>query len=98
MLIGPCALTIVGAATVAAAPAAATLRKRRRLEVLPMFDLVMVSSLPWNSDPLRISPFLLREVKDLRRGLARMFGMMRRYDADCDNDAPHEDQTTSVAA
>jgi len=23
-----------------------------------------------------------------------MFGMMRRYDADCGNDAPHEDQTT----
>ena len=23
-----------------------------------------------------------------------MFGMMRRYDADCGNDAPHQDQTT----
>src|SRR5882724_5702379 len=44
MLIGPWALTIVGAATVAAAPAAATFRKRRRVEVLSLFGAVMVFS------------------------------------------------------
>jgi hypothetical protein len=43
MLIGPWALTIAGAATVAAAPAAATFRKRRRLEVVSFLDVVMVS-------------------------------------------------------
>jgi hypothetical protein len=42
MLIGPWALTMVGAATLAAAPAAATFKKRRRVEVLSL--LVMVSS------------------------------------------------------
>src|SRR4051794_22756827 len=42
MLIGPCALTIAGAATLAAAPAAATFKKRRRVEVLSL--VVMVSS------------------------------------------------------
>jgi hypothetical protein len=44
MLIGPWALAMFGAATVAAAPAAATFRKLRRLEVLPLVDLVIVSS------------------------------------------------------
>jgi hypothetical protein len=41
MLIGPWALAMFGAATVAAAPAAATFRKLRRLEVLPLVGLVM---------------------------------------------------------
>src|SRR6476661_3697643 len=69
MLIGPCARTTVGAATVAAAPAAATLRKRRRLDVLSVFDLAIVFS-PF-CDPRRISPFLLGEDKGVLRGLAR---------------------------
>jgi hypothetical protein len=50
MLIGPCALTMAGAATVAAAPAAATFRKRRRLETLFLFDVVMAFS-PLDADP-----------------------------------------------
>ncbi|MGY4285201.1 hypothetical protein ACVWXO_004421 [Bradyrhizobium sp. LM2.7] len=59
-----------------------------------MFDLVMVSSSPWNSDPLRISPFFIGRSQRLAQGIGKeMFGMMRRYDADCGNDAPHEDQT-----
>jgi len=41
MLIGPWALAIFGAATVAAAPAAATFRKLRRLEVFPLVGFVM---------------------------------------------------------
>jgi len=41
MLIGPWALTMVGAATVAAALAAATSRKRRRVVRLSLLDLVM---------------------------------------------------------
>jgi hypothetical protein len=44
MLIGPWALTMAGAATVAAAPAAATFKKRRRVEVLSLFGAVMVFS------------------------------------------------------
>src|SRR5260221_12519211 len=52
MLIGPWALTMAGAATVAAAPAAATFRKRRRLETLSLFDGVMVFS-PLDADPSR---------------------------------------------
>jgi hypothetical protein len=44
MLVAPCALTTLGAATVAAAPAAATFRKRRRLEVVSFLDVVMISS------------------------------------------------------
>jgi hypothetical protein len=41
MLIGPWALTTVGAATAVAAPAAAAFRKRRRLVVLSLVGLVM---------------------------------------------------------
>jgi hypothetical protein len=44
MLVGPCALTMAGAATVAAAPAAAVVRKRRRLEVVSFLEVVMVLS------------------------------------------------------
>jgi hypothetical protein len=46
----------------------------------------MVPSL-LDGDPLGISLFLLGEDKDLRRCLARMFGVMRRFDADCDQEA-----------
>src|SRR5258708_30259229 len=52
MLMGPWALTTAGAATVAAAPAAATFRKRRRLETLSLFDVIMVFS-PLDADPSR---------------------------------------------
>src|SRR4029450_3188769 len=41
MLIGPWALTTLGAATAVAALAAATFRKRRRVEVLSLVGLVM---------------------------------------------------------
>jgi uncharacterized membrane protein len=41
MLIGPWALTTVGAATAVAALAAATFKKRRRVEVLSLVGLVM---------------------------------------------------------
>src|SRR5258708_38896502 len=44
MLIGPWALTTAGAAIVEAAPAAATFRKRRRVEVLSLVGVVMASS------------------------------------------------------
>src|SRR5882757_9384448 len=43
MLIGPWALAMLGAATVAAAPAAATFRKRRRVEVLSLIDVMWSS-------------------------------------------------------
>src|SRR6187397_450384 len=41
MLIGPWARTTPGAATAVAAPAAAAVRKRRRVEVLSLVGLVM---------------------------------------------------------
>jgi len=47
---------MAGAATVAAAPAAATFRKRRRLETLSFFDVVMVFSLLMPI-PKRIVPY-----------------------------------------
>src|SRR4029077_16729094 len=46
MLTGPCALTMPGAATVVAAPAAATFRKRRRVEVSSFVGVVMALLLP----------------------------------------------------
>jgi hypothetical protein len=54
MLIGPCARTIVGVTAVVAAPAAATFRKRRRLDVPSLLDLVIVLSL-LDGDPFGIS-------------------------------------------
>src|SRR5437764_13669397 len=80
MLMGPCALTMAGAATEAAALAAAVFRKRRRVEVLS-FGAVMVSP--------RLTPVLLNESaviycpqhKGLRDGLATMIATMRRLDA-----------------
>src|SRR5258707_8746518 len=44
MLMGPWALTTAGAATVETAPAAATFKKRRRVEVLFLVGVVMASS------------------------------------------------------
>src|SRR3954451_1170522 len=61
--IGPCALTTLGAATVAAAPAAATFRKRRRVEVVSFLDVVMVFS-PLTANPSMDAPlFIGRETK-----------------------------------
>src|SRR4051812_2528728 len=76
MLIGPCALTMVGAATVAAAPAAATLRKRRRLEVVSLLDVVMVSPVLMPI-PSEIARFLL----SARQRPARGFGKNVQEDA-----------------
>src|SRR2546430_7532407 len=80
MLTAPWALTTVGAATVAAAPAHATFRKRRRLDVLSLLDVVMVS--PRFADPFR-GPRLIywKEDNGLRRDLARKFVTMRLFDA-----------------
>src|SRR5947208_10935575 len=81
MLIGPWARTMAGAATVAAAPAAATFRKRRRVEALSW--VVMVSS-PLDSRIFN-GPALIYwpQHKGLRGGLARMIAEMRRFDAAC---------------
>jgi hypothetical protein len=80
MLIGPCALTMVGAATVAAAPAAATFKKRRRVEVLSL--VVMVFS-PWCRTFAGPALIYWPQHKGLRGDLARMIGEMRRFDAAC---------------
>jgi hypothetical protein len=76
MLMGPWALTTAGAATVAAAPAAATFRKRRRLETLSLFDVVMVFSLLMPI-PQGIVPYSLGS----RQRLAPGFGKNVRDDA-----------------
>src|SRR6185295_5076969 len=84
MLTGPCALTMVGAATVAAAPAAATFRKRRRVEVLSL--VVMVFS---PLDAVLGGPALIYwpQDKGLRAVLATMIATMRRFDAACNGKA-----------
>jgi hypothetical protein len=69
MLTGPWALTMAGAATVAAAPAAATFKKRRRVEVLSLVGAVMVFS-PLDTSLWWTSLDLLAE----RQRLARVFG------------------------
>src|SRR5437762_8135203 len=72
MLIGPWALTTVGAATAVAALAAATFRKRRRVEVLSLVGLVMESS--------RLGPVLGRPVLLIgmnSRGRARALARIR---------------------
>src|SRR5436305_13398825 len=81
MLIGPWALTIVGAATAAAAPAAAVFRKRRGVEVLSLDGAVMVFS-PFDAGPVK-GPTVIYclQHKGLRQCLARMIGQMRRLDA-----------------
>jgi hypothetical protein len=80
MLIGPCALTMAGAATVAAAPAAATFKKRRRVEVVSL--VVMVFS---PLDAVLGGPALIYwpQDKGLRAVLATMIATMRRFDAAC---------------
>jgi hypothetical protein len=60
---------MVGAATVAAAPAAATFKKRRRVEVLSLVGAVMVFS-PLDTSLWWTSVDLLAE----RQRLARVFG------------------------
>jgi hypothetical protein len=81
MLIGPWALTMAGAATVAAAPAAATFKKRRRVEVLSL--VVMVFS-PFDAASLVDRPLIYwPQHKGLRGGLARMIAVMRLFDAAC---------------
>src|SRR5438876_12212961 len=82
MLMGPWALTTAGAATVETAPAAATFRKRRRVEVLSLLGLVMASSLDERlllNRPLFVD--LLAASLGLCRGLASLVVVMRRYDA-----------------
>src|SRR5437868_15163932 len=81
MLTGPCALTIVGAATAAAAPAAAVFRKRRRVDVLSLDGAVMVFS-PLDAGPVK-GPTVIYcpQHKGLRSCLARMIAGMRRFDA-----------------
>src|SRR4051794_9249167 len=74
MLIGPCALTMVGAATLAAAPAAATFKKRRRVEVLSL--VVMVSS-PFGAESFWTGLDLLAATQRLVQG----FGNNDRGDA-----------------
>ena len=81
MLVGPCALTMVGAATVAAAPTAAVFRKRRRLDVVSFFRcrhgfLPVLSRSPWRSHHI-----YWQQDKGLRRVLARKFRTLRRFDA-----------------
>src|SRR5436305_14728023 len=76
MLIGPCALTMAGAVTVAAAPAAATFKKRRRVEVLSLVGAVMVFS-PLAAGAWRSGLDLLAATQ----GLARGFGNNDRGDA-----------------
>jgi hypothetical protein len=80
MLIGPCALTMVGAATVAAAPAAATFKKRRRVEVVSL--VVMVFS-PLDAVLGGAALIYWPQHKGLRGVLARMIAVMRRLDAAC---------------
>src|SRR6266849_5626162 len=82
MLMGPWALTTAGAATVETAPAAATFKKRRRVEVLSLVGLVMASSpdeRPLVNRPLFFD--LLAVSLGLRRGLASLVVVVRRYDA-----------------
>src|SRR5947208_12208592 len=82
MLTGPWALTTAGAATVETAAAAATFRKRRRVEVLSLLGLVMASSPDERRLVNRPSFFdLLAASLGLRRGLASLVVLMRRYDA-----------------
>src|SRR6266481_7157135 len=69
MLIGPWALTTAGAAIVEAAPAAATFRKRRRVEVLSLVGVVMASS-PF--EPVLVGSAVICWLRLLRP--ARRFG------------------------
>src|SRR5947209_103204 len=77
MLTGPCALTIVGAATAAAAPAAAVFRKRRRVDVLSLDGAVMVFSPFLTPVPSRADRYLLPATQRL----AAVFGKNDRQHA-----------------
>src|ERR1700754_1228087 len=78
MLVAPCALTMLGAATVAAAPAAAVFRKWRRLEVVSFLDVVMFVS-PFAGDPFGDRALLF--YCEARQRLAQGFGKNVRNDA-----------------
>jgi len=77
MLIWPCARTIVGATIVAAAPAVATFRKRRRLDALPLLDLVIVVS-RLDDDPFWDQEFCWEKTRTCAVSWQECFGMMRR--------------------
>src|ERR1700722_1557001 len=87
MLTGPCALTMLGTATVAADPAAATFKKWRRVEASFLVGVVMELLLPANCPSLLSrslgGPVFTDELsaKGLREDLARLDVMMRPYDA-----------------
>jgi hypothetical protein len=81
MLIGPWALTTAGAATVETAPAAATFKKRRRVVVLCLVGVVMVSLPVFEVDPWWMASCFIGKDKGSRGRLASMFRMMRRFDA-----------------
>src|SRR3982074_1956416 len=74
MLIGPWALTTAGAATVAAAPAAATFKKRRRVEVVSLVGRVFC---PFDAEPWWTGLDLLAATQRL----ARWFGKNHQGDA-----------------
>src|SRR6266404_467531 len=80
MLMGPWALTTAGAATVQAAPAAATFKKRRRVEVLSLVGVVMASS-RGGRPVLGGQAVICCKSRGLRRGLASFVAVTRRYDA-----------------
>src|SRR5688500_18811043 len=70
MLVAPCALTMLGAATVAAAPTAAVFRKRRRVAVVSFLDVI--DSLPVLSrSPWRSHPYLLAATQRLTQGFGK---------------------------
>src|SRR5437763_1769502 len=69
MLMGPWALTMFGTATVAAAPAAATFRKRRRVACLSLPDLLTCLS-PVRGRAHATAVIYCRQDKGLRAALA----------------------------
>src|ERR1700754_4915403 len=85
MLIGPCALTIVGATAVAAAPVAATFKKWRLLDVSSFLDLLIVLS-------VRFTPQVVSMVR--RQVWRRVFGKNGRNDATLRRGLRHEVRTS----
>src|SRR3979490_522065 len=92
MLIGPWALTTAGAAIVAAGPAAATFKKRRRGEGFSLGDVVMASSPGLNRSLVDRLLLIGSNSRGLRRGLASLVAVMRPYDAPQVCDASRERQ------
>src|SRR5229473_168522 len=78
MLMGPWALTTAGAATVETAPAAATFKKRRRVEVLFLVGVVMASS-PFEPVLGGSAVVIGLNSRGLRGGLASLVALMRRF-------------------